>query len=250
MLEIFQNSVTEKMGTRWSRFLLFCKWGTAGVLHHAILSVLWPPLLLVGDSILCKRQKRFPIRQFKRTLVVLSRFVFRVFLFSWEGGGLLSFRLEKGRRALIRMPVPTSALQCRVDRSWGKAVEYLVYKARVGALKRGGSRVMCNMDRVQGAMCKEKECNVQGARRKSTMCKVQCARCKEEECSAKLGQRWRLGIGRGGRARGWADSQNCIGHNRKHVSSLHKRVCLVFHQISMWLTHKNRTMSEVWEWRT
>ena len=132
MLEIFQNSVTEKMGTskaRWSRFLLFCKWGTAGVLHHAILSVLWPPLLLVGDSILCKRQKRFPIRQFKRTLAVLSRFVLRVFLFSWEGGGLLSFRLEKGRRALIRMPDQTRALQCTVDRSWGKAVEYeyLVY---------------------------------------------------------------------------------------------------------------------------
>ena len=129
MLEIFQNSVTEKMGTskaRWSRFLLFCKWGTAGVLHHAILSVLWPPLLLVGDSILCKRQKRFPIRQFKRTLAVLSRFVLRVFLFSWEGGGLLSFRLEKGRRALIRMPDQTRALQCTVDRSWGKAVEYLV----------------------------------------------------------------------------------------------------------------------------
>ena len=122
MLEIFQNSVTEKMGTskaRWSRFLLFCKWGTAGVLHHAILSVLWPPLLLVGDSILCKRQKRFPIRQFKRTLVVLSRFVFRVFLFSWEGGGLLSFRLEKGRRrALIRMPALCSAAQ-----SWQKLGE-------------------------------------------------------------------------------------------------------------------------------
>ena len=78
------------------------------------------------------------------------------------------------------MPVPTSALQCRVDRSWGKAVEYLVYKARVGVLKRGGSRVMCNMDQVVlVAMC-----NVQGA-----MCNVQCARCKEEECSAKLGQR-------------------------------------------------------------
>ena len=121
MLEIFQNSVTEKMGTskaRWSRFLLFCKWGTAGVLHHAILSVLWPPLLLVGDSILCKRQKRFPIRQFKRTLAVLSRFVLRVFLFSWEGGGLLSFRLEKGRRALIRMPVLCCAVQ-----SWQKLGE-------------------------------------------------------------------------------------------------------------------------------
>ena len=50
----------------------------------------------------------------------------QVFLFSWEGGGLLSFRLEKGRRALIRMPDQTRALQCRVDRSWGKAVEYLV----------------------------------------------------------------------------------------------------------------------------
>ena len=55
-----------------------------------------------------------------------------------------------------------------------------MYKARVDALKRGGSRVMCNMDQVVlVAMCNVQcaMCNVQGARRKSAMCKVQGAMC-------------------------------------------------------------------------
>ena len=166
MLEIFQNSVTEKMGTskaRWSRFLLFCKWGTAGVLHHAILSVLWPPLLLVGDSILCKRQKRFPIRQFKRTLAVLSRFVLRVFLSSWEGGGLLSFRLEKGRREpWLGCPTRPGLCSAELTEVGGRQLSTWCTLYTVQGL--GGCtptwRQSCNVQYgLSGAMC-----NVQGGR--------------------------------------------------------------------------------------
>ena len=61
----------------------------------------------------------------------------------------------------------------------------------MGALQRGGSRVMCNMGRVvQGAMCNVQcaKCNVQGA-----MCNVQSARRKSAARNWASGEDWALG---------------------------------------------------------